>query len=79
VQVLTSDGTVETRTVEVGLMTDSMAEITNGVAAGESVVTGSSSDQVTTDTTQTNTNVFGGGVGPGQMPPSGAFPGGPGN
>jgi len=55
----------------VGLMTDSLAEITSGVTAGESVVIGSSADQVTTTTSTSGDN--GGLTGPGGL---GGFPGG---
>lgn len=45
VRVVGSDGTVEPRAVTVGLVTDSLAEIMSGLAAGDTVVTGTSSDQ----------------------------------
>jgi membrane fusion protein, macrolide-specific efflux system len=45
VRVVGSDGTVQPRAVTVGLVTDSLAEITSGLAAGDTVVTGTSSDQ----------------------------------
>jgi multidrug efflux pump subunit AcrA (membrane-fusion protein) len=70
VRVLTSTGTVETRSVQVGLMTDSLAEITSGLTAGESVVTGTSADQVTTTTT---TNRNGGFPGVQGGPPGGGL------
>lgn len=60
VRVVAADGSVSTRTVEVGLLTASLAEIKSGLQAGDRVVTGTSSTQ-----NQTTTN--GGG---------GAFPGG---
>ena len=43
VRLVGADGTVEVRSVTVGLLTDSLAEIKSGLAAGDSVVTGSSS------------------------------------
>ncbi len=69
VRVLGSDGSLETRSVQVGLMTDSMAEITSGLTAGEAVVTGTSADQVTTTTTTNQGGGFPGGVQGG--PPAG--------
>jgi RND family efflux transporter MFP subunit len=58
VRVVAADGSVSTRTVQVGLVTSSLAEITGGLQAGELVVTGTSSSQ------NTVTNV-GGGIGGG--------------
>lgn len=60
VRVVAADGTVAVRPVGVGLVTDSLAEITSGLQAGEQVVTGSSTTQ------DQATNVGG----------PGAFPGG---
>lgn len=60
VRVVGSDGAVATRSVNVGLVTSSLAEIRTGLEAGERVVTGTSSTQ-----NQANTTVGGG-----------AFPGG---
>jgi RND family efflux transporter MFP subunit len=40
VRVLTADGQVETRAVDVGLMTSSLTEIRSGLNAGDEVVTG---------------------------------------
>jgi macrolide-specific efflux system membrane fusion protein len=45
VRVVAADGTVATRPVTVGLVTDSLAEIKSGLAAGDAVVTGTSSSQ----------------------------------
>jgi macrolide-specific efflux system membrane fusion protein len=45
VRVVGADGTVEARSVTVGLVTASLAEITSGLAAGDVVVTGTSSTQ----------------------------------
>jgi RND family efflux transporter MFP subunit len=64
VRVLTADGQVETRAVDVGLMTSSLAEIKSGLTAGDRVVTGT----VTARQSTTSTG-FGPGLG-------GAFPGG---
>jgi len=47
VRVVAADGTVTTRAVEVGLVTSSLAEIKSGLQAGERVVTGTSSSQLT--------------------------------
>ncbi|HJP89447.1 MAG TPA: efflux RND transporter periplasmic adaptor subunit [Candidatus Limnocylindrales bacterium] len=55
VRVVAADGSVSTRTVEVGLVTSSLAEIKSGLQAGEMVVTGTSSNQ------NSVTNGFGGG------------------
>jgi macrolide-specific efflux system membrane fusion protein len=60
VRVVGADGSVSVRSVEVGLVTSSLAEIKSGLQAGEQVVTGTSS-------TQNSTNTIGGGA---------AFPGG---
>jgi macrolide-specific efflux system membrane fusion protein len=64
VRVVGADGTVQTRAVTVGLITDSLAEITSGLVAGDAVVTGTSS-------TQTLGGANGG-------PGGGGFQGGPG-
>ena len=45
VRVVGADGSVQTRAVTVGLVTDSLAEITSGLVAGDTVVTGTSSTQ----------------------------------
>lgn len=69
VTVLAADGSMQTRQVEVGLVTDALAEITDGLEAGETVVTGTASDQQA----DTNTGGFGGlgGPGGGFAPPGG--------
>lgn len=59
VRVVAADGSVATREVQVGLVTSSLAEIKSGLAAGELVVTGTSSTQSSV------TNVGGGGAFPG--------------
>lgn len=67
VSVLAGDGTVSTRSVGTGLVTTDLAQITSGLAAGDKVVTGTASSQLTTTTD-------GGGFrGPGGL---GGFPGG---
>jgi macrolide-specific efflux system membrane fusion protein len=53
-----TNGTAQARAVSVGLVTSSMVQITNGLAAGELVVIGTSSTQRTTNTV---TNGPGGG------------------
>jgi macrolide-specific efflux system membrane fusion protein len=65
VRVMAADGTIESRAVEVGLIASDYAEITSGIAEGETVVTGSSADRSTTATTTTTTgrDGFGGGFG----------------
>lgn len=45
VRVVAADGSVSARTVEVGLVTSSLAEVRSGLQAGDQVVTGTSSDQ----------------------------------
>jgi macrolide-specific efflux system membrane fusion protein len=51
-----SDGSITTRAVEVGLVTTSMAQITNGLSQGDAVVVG------TTSTRNSTTTTGGGGV-----------------
>jgi multidrug efflux pump subunit AcrA (membrane-fusion protein) len=67
VSVLADDGTVSTRSVGTGLVTTDLAQITSGLAAGDTVVTGTASSQLTTTT--------GGGGFPGLGGPGGG-PGG---
>ena len=84
VRVLNTDGTVESRTVEVGLITSSLAQITNGIASGETVVTGTSADKTSTSSSSSSSNSRSGngglndisGAGSQPQPPNGAFPGG---
>jgi len=75
VRVLGADGQVQSRSVEVGLITSSMAEIRSGLAAGDSVVTGTSADQVTTTTTSSGSDR---GQFPGGLPGTGIPVGPPG-
>jgi macrolide-specific efflux system membrane fusion protein len=82
VRVLNADGNVEARAVEVGLVASDYAEITSGLTAGETVVTGSSADRTSTSTTTgSGRDGFGGmnGLnGAGGVPPGGppaGFPG----
>ena len=67
VRTLAVDGTVTAVPVEVGLATASLAEITSGLSAGTTVVTGTASDLAGTSTT--GTGGFGG-------PGGGFVPGG---
>ena len=63
VQVMGADGTPTATPVEVGLVTDTTAEITSGLAAGDVVVTGTTADRTGTTTTVTGERGgFGGGV-----------------
>jgi multidrug efflux pump subunit AcrA (membrane-fusion protein) len=81
VRVLNSDGTVEARSVDVGLIASDYAQITGGLAEGEAIVTGSSADRTLTSSSTSTTNdrgsfrgLDGGG---GFQPPAGGFPGQP--
>jgi len=51
VLVINSDGSTTSRTVQVGLVTTSMAQITSGLSEGDTVVTGTSSSTSGTTTT----------------------------
>ncbi len=51
VRVLAADGSVQTRSVEVGLVTSSMAEVRTGLAEGERVIIGTRSARTGTSTT----------------------------
>ncbi len=59
VRVLDADGVATARTVQVGLVTSSLAEITAGLTEGETVVTGVNTTR--TGTATTTTGGFGGG------------------
>lgn len=72
VSVLAADGTVSTRSVGTGLVTTDLAQITSGLAAGDRVVTGTASSQLTTTTGGGFRGLGGGGFG-------GGFGGGGGN
>lgn len=65
VSVLASDGTVSSRSVGTGLVTTDLAEITTGLAAGDRVVTGTASNQLTTTTGGGGFRGLGGGFGGG--------------
>lgn len=73
VTVMNVEGALEERDVTVGLVTDDFTEITSGLSAGETVVTGTASTQQTT-TDGGGFGNFGGGLGP----PGGGFQGPPG-
>jgi macrolide-specific efflux system membrane fusion protein len=62
VRVLDATGAPAARDVEVGLMTDTLVEISSGLAAGEFVVTGTAADREDGSTTT--------------VPGRGTFPGG---
>ena len=71
VLIMGADGTPTAKPVEVGLVTNTTAEIKSGLTAGEAVVTGVANAQ--TGTTNTTTGGFGGG---GLGIPGGGFGGG---
>jgi RND family efflux transporter MFP subunit len=73
VRVMTGDGQVEVRAVEVGLVTSSLAEIRSGLNAGDEVVTGT-----VTARQNTTTGGFGQGLGGGAFPAGGVRGGGQG-
>jgi macrolide-specific efflux system membrane fusion protein len=58
VRVVAADGSVSTRSIEVGLVTSSLTEVRSGLSAGDLVVTGTSSSQ-------NAANTVGGGAFPG--------------
>jgi len=58
VLVMASDGSVSTRSVQVGLVTTSMAQITSGINEGDTVVTGTSTTR--TGTSNSNNGGLGG-------------------
>jgi multidrug efflux pump subunit AcrA (membrane-fusion protein) len=72
VQVMDSDGTVSTRSVEVGLVTTSYAQITSGIQAGETVVTGTVSDRTGSSSSRNGGVNLGGLTGGGGFVPGGA-------
>jgi multidrug efflux pump subunit AcrA (membrane-fusion protein) len=76
VRVLNGDGSVEARSVDVGLIASDYAQVTGGLSEGEAVVTGSSADRTSTSNSTTTTGrefrgLDGGG---GFQPPAGGFP-----
>ena len=76
VRVLDASGTPEARTVSVGLVTASLAEITEGLAVGDVVVTGTASDLIGTVQQRAGGLTGGGLPGGGTIPGGGAIPGG---
>jgi multidrug efflux pump subunit AcrA (membrane-fusion protein) len=58
-----SNGTLTTKTVTVGLVTTSMAEIKSGVAEGDTVVTGTSTTKSGTTNSNAGVNSLTGGGG----------------
>lgn len=73
VRVLAATGEPETRTVTVGLVTEGAAEITDGLTAGELVITGTLADALGTTNGNGDGALGGGGAFPGG---GGGFPGG---
>jgi hypothetical protein len=69
---LGADGTPVRTPVEVGLVTNTLAEITSGLSEGTAVVTGTASDLAGTDTATGGAFPGGGGV----IVNGGAIPGG---
>jgi macrolide-specific efflux system membrane fusion protein len=67
VQVVSGDGSVSTKGVQVGLVTTSLAQITSGLSDGDSVVVGSSTTRTGTTTSS--------GVNLGQLTGGGGFTG----
>jgi macrolide-specific efflux system membrane fusion protein len=68
VRVATAAGGVEPRSVSVGLVTESLAEIQSGVAAGEEVVVGTATDRTSTsDGDEPGFGGPGGFIGPGGL------------
>jgi len=59
VLVVNADGSTSTVTVQVGLVTTSMAQITSGLSAGETVVTGTVSSRTGSTTTGGTSNLGG--------------------
>ncbi len=68
VEILSGDGSVHSQTIQVGLVTSSMAEVTSGISAGDKVVVGTTSSR-------TGTSNGGGGVNLGGLT-GGNVPGG---
>ena len=73
VLVLGADGQPQSQAVEVGLVTNTSAEIKSGLAEGQAVVTGTSASRTGTTTTGGFGGGFGGGV---AIPGTGGFRGG---
>ena len=72
VRIMGASGVPESRQVTVGLVTSTLAEIKSGLAAGETVVTGTTAARAATTTTTNNQGGFrGGGLGGGNVPGGG--------
>lgn len=76
VRVVDAGGSVSVRTVKVGLITTAFAEITSGLAEGETVVTGSTTAASTNQSGAGGALPFGGPGGGGVPIGGGGFPGG---
>lgn len=79
VSVVGSDGSVATRTVSVGLASETLAEIQSGLSAGEAVVVGTDAARTSSDSEADTPVGFRGGFGGlagGGGPPAGGFGGG---
>jgi multidrug efflux pump subunit AcrA (membrane-fusion protein) len=57
VQVVNGDGSVSTATVQVGLVTSTYVQVTGGLAAGQAVVTGTSTSRTGTTTSNGGVNI----------------------
>lgn len=58
VRVLKEDGSVESRAVETGLVTDTETEVTSGLQAGETIITGTTVPSTANFTTGQSTSAF---------------------
>jgi RND family efflux transporter MFP subunit len=72
VQVMNGDGSASSRSVEVGLVTSSLAQVTSGLSAGDSVVVGTATSRTGTTTSgnggvNVNSLTGGGGFGGGRV------------
>lgn len=79
VQVLSDDGSTELRTVTVGLVTETLAEIQSGLSEGEEVVVGTAADRAQSDDDEDSGQAGFGGIGAlegGGGPPAGGPPAG---
>ena len=75
VGVVGTDGTTQERPVQVGLVTEALAQITSGVSAGERVVIGTNTARSSTTSGTTPVGGLGGGGFPTGGFPTGGFPG----
>ena len=65
---MAADGTPSAQPVEVGLITNTTAEVKSGLNVGQEVITGVSNPQTTTTTTAGGGGFGGGGFGGGGFP-----------